>query len=159
MASSQLSAKAVSGFADAAAYDEHRPSYPPDAVTALLEAADVRGANGASIVDLAAGTGKLTELLAAREEGFNIVAVEPHQGMRDQLARKSLANVTVTDGLSTSIPAENDSVDAVFAAQAFHWFANEASLKEIHRVLEPNGVLGLIWNAEDCEWHFPGLHV
>ncbi|KAF2710288.1 methyltransferase domain-containing protein [Pleomassaria siparia CBS 279.74] len=145
----RLSDKAVSSFAQAALYDEHRPSYPHQAVASLLVAADVSAIEGAAIIDLAAGTGKLTELLAARDEQFSILAVEPHQGMREQLARKNLQNVTVIHGLSTSIPAGDQSVDAVFAAQAFHWFANEASLKEIHRVLRPAGVLGMIWNAED----------
>ncbi|KAF2794036.1 methyltransferase domain-containing protein [Melanomma pulvis-pyrius CBS 109.77] len=145
----RLSEKAKSGFAEAALYDAHRPSYPPDAVASLLVAAGVAGVVGASLIDLAAGTGKLTELLAARHEQFNIVAVEPHEGMREQLVRKTLEHVTATDGLSTSIPADSESVDAVFAAQAFHWFANEGSLMEIHRVLKPGGVLGMIWNVED----------
>lgn len=115
--SNRLSEKAVDGFADAASYDAHRPSYPPDAVASLLAAARVSDVQGARLLDLAAGTGIFTELLAAREERFNIVAVEPHPGMRDQLARKELDNVTVTDGLSTAIPAENEGLDAVFAAQ------------------------------------------
>ncbi|KAF2112373.1 methyltransferase [Lophiotrema nucula] len=149
MDANRLSEKAVSGFANAELYDKHRPSYPPHAVGLLLEAACVSGVRGASVVDLAAGTGKLTELLASRGEHFQIVAVEPHDGMRNELARKELKNVTVLDGLSTAIPADSDSVDAVFAAQAFHWFANEGSLKEIHRVLKPVGVLAMIWNAED----------
>ncbi|KAF2657355.1 S-adenosyl-L-methionine-dependent methyltransferase [Lophiostoma macrostomum CBS 122681] len=147
--SSHLSEKAVSGFAKADLYEEHRPSYPQQAVAILLDAAAVNGYKGARLVDLAAGTGKFTELLAAREEQFSINAVEPHHEMRKQLEQKALNNVTVTDGLSTAIPEETESVDAVFAAQAFHWFANEGSLKEIHRVLKPVGVFGMIWNAED----------
>ncbi|PSN65577.1 methyltransferase [Corynespora cassiicola Philippines] len=149
MAAHRISERAVTGFANASHYDEHRPSYPLDALVRLMDAAAVSSLSGARIVDLAAGTGKLTELLSARGEQFDIVAVEPHEGMREQLARKHLNNVTVKSGLSTAIPVEPESVDAVFAAQAFHWFANEASLKEIHRVLKPGSVLGLIWNAED----------
>lgn len=114
---SSLSEKAVSGFANAALYDEHRPSYPSEAVSALLRAASVDGVQGVRLVDLAAGTGKFTELLALRQEHFDILAVEPHQEMREQLIRKSLDNVTVTDGLSTAIPADNENVDAVYAAQ------------------------------------------
>lgn len=113
----QLSDKAVHGFAKAALYDKHRPSYPPEALAILLDAAEVSGVAGASLVDLGAGTGKFTQVLAAREEQFNIVAVEPHPGMREQLAHKSLNNVTVSEGLSTAIPADSGSVDAVFAAQ------------------------------------------
>jgi len=149
MAVPRISEKALNGFAEAALYDEHRPSYPQEAVAKLLVAAAVKDIEDAKVLDLAAGTGKLTELLAARDEQFNIIAVEPHSGMREQLERKRLRNVKVTDGLSTSIPAEDESIDAMFAAQAFHWFANEASLKEIHRVLKPGGVLAMIWNAED----------
>lgn len=115
--SNHLSDKAVSGFANAALYDEHRPSYPPHAVTTLLEAAAVSSHEGARLIDLAAGTGKFTELLAKREEKFRILAVEPHHGMREQLTRKGLQNVTAADGLSTAIPTEDESVDAVFAAQ------------------------------------------
>ncbi|KAF1949623.1 methyltransferase [Byssothecium circinans] len=149
MAASQLSERAASGFAKAALYDQHRPSYPSDAVQALLEAAGVSGVDAASLIDLAAGTGKFTELLAARDEHYNIIAVEPHKEMREQLERKKLDKVTVVEGLSTAIPAGSECADAVFAAQAFHWFANAESLEEIHRVLKPVGVLGLIWNAED----------
>lgn len=115
--SSRLSDKAVSGFAKAALYEAHRPSYPPDAVTKLLGAAGVEHRDRARLLDLAAGTGKFTELLAARDEQFAIVAVEPHPDMRDQLARKQLNGVTAADGLSTAIPAASDSLDAVFAAQ------------------------------------------
>lgn len=115
--SSHLSEKAVSGFANAALYDAHRPSYPPEAVTKLVDVAAVSGLDGARIVDLAAGTGKFTELLAKRKEEFDILAVEPHDEMREQLARKGLKNVKVTDGLSTAIPAEDETMDAVFAAQ------------------------------------------
>jgi ubiquinone/menaquinone biosynthesis C-methylase UbiE len=112
-----LSSKARDGFAKAELYDQHRPTYPPEALQMLLVAAQVDGVEGATVIDLAAGTGKFTEGLAARKERFDIVAVEPHAGMREQLARKALENVTVKDGFSTAIPAESDSVDAVFAAQ------------------------------------------
>jgi hypothetical protein len=115
--STRLSEKAVSGFAKAALYEEHRPSYPQHAVALLLDAAAVSGYKGARLVDLAAGTGKFTELLAAQEEQFSVAAIEPHQEMRKQLEQKALRNVTVTDGVSTAIPEETESVDAVFAAQ------------------------------------------
>ena len=117
MAAPRISEKALNGFAQAALYDEHRPSYPQEAVAKLLVAAAVNDIEHAKVLDLAAGTGKLTELLAARDERFNIIAVEPHSGMREQLERKRLRNVKVTDGLSTSIPAEDKSIDAMFAAQ------------------------------------------
>lgn len=117
MDSHHLSARAVSGFSNSAHYDRHRPSYPADAVETLLDAVRVAGVPGATIIDLAAGTGKFTEVLVKRDEEYEILAVEPHQEMREELEKKNLKNVTVKDGLSTSIPAENESIDAVIAAQ------------------------------------------
>ncbi|OCK78826.1 S-adenosyl-L-methionine-dependent methyltransferase [Lepidopterella palustris CBS 459.81] len=149
MESARLSDLALTGFANGVLYDQHRPSYPASAVVSLLDAAGVSGVPGARIVDLAAGTGKFTELLAARDEKFDILAVEPHERMRIELERKHLNRVSVKEGLSTTIPAQNDSVDAVIAAQAFHWFANQQSLTEIHRVLKPGGSFCMIWNVED----------
>jgi SAM-dependent methyltransferase len=117
MPADSLSDKASHGFAKAALYDQHRPSYPPEALAMLLDAAEVSGVEGAHLIDLGAGTGKFTEILAAREERFNIVAVEPHPAMREQLEHKSLNNVNVVEGSSTAIPVDGGSVDAVFAAQ------------------------------------------
>lgn len=71
----------------------------------------------ASVVDLAAGTGKMTELLAKRPEEYEITAVEPHADMRKVLEAKKLRGVKVVDGLSTDMPLEKESVDAVIAAQ------------------------------------------
>ncbi|KAL1304954.1 hypothetical protein AAFC00_003864 [Neodothiora populina] len=140
---------AQNGFANAAAYDTHRPSFPAETVETLLDNVRVAGKTGAAIVDLAAGTGKFTELLAKRPEQYKVTAVEPHAGMRSVLENKSLRGVEVVDGLSTEMPLPDESVDTVIAAQAFHWFANMDSLKEIHRVLQPHGAFGAIWNVED----------
>ena len=70
------------GFRNASFYDKHRPSYPPDAVTRFLKHLHVHGVKKARVLDLAAGTGKFTELLADRDESFDILAVEPHSGMQ-----------------------------------------------------------------------------
>lgn len=105
------------GFADSVAYDRHRPSFPAGSVNVLLENVRVAGIPAATIVDLAAGTGKFTELLAERPEDYNIIAIEPHGDMRRVLQGKALKGVSVQDGLSTKIPLENESVDAVIAAQ------------------------------------------
>ncbi|TDZ34890.1 putative methyltransferase-like [Colletotrichum sidae] len=137
------------GFSDAASYDAHRPSYPPDATQRFLEQLRIADAPHARVVDLAAGTGKLTEVLAARHEGFEIVGVEPHREMREELERKGLRGVEVRDGFAAATGLEAEWGDACVVGQAFHWFANEDALKEIHRILKPTAVLGLIWNIED----------
>nr|OQO24333.1 hypothetical protein B0A51_05560 [Rachicladosporium sp. CCFEE 5018] len=146
--SSALKPSALHGFAKSSAYDQHRPSYPAKSVQELLRQCRVAGVKGAEVLDLAAGTGKFTELLAAREEGYEVVAVEPHQGMREVLEAKGLKGVKVEDGDAESLPFEDESVDAIIAAQAFHWFATHSILKSLHRVLRPHGALGLIWNIE-----------
>ncbi|KAJ9314225.1 hypothetical protein DTO271D3_5454 [Paecilomyces variotii] len=148
-ASKSLSAIAKAGFANASSYDKHRPSYPAEAVDKLLAALHLAGNAGAKVVDLAAGTGKFTEVLAARPEAFDILAVEPHDEMRAELERKSLPGVRVVNGTATSIPVASKNVDGLIAAQAWHWFSNRDSLEEIHRVLKPGGYFGVIWNVED----------
>lgn len=106
------------GFRDATSYEKHRPSYPSEAVESLLEHLQVKGLKGARIVDLAAGTGKFTELLASRDENYEILAVEPHEGMRRVLERKELSGVQILGGEADSMPEiECHSVDAVVAAQ------------------------------------------
>ncbi|KAI9729605.1 MAG: hypothetical protein M1834_006801 [Cirrosporium novae-zelandiae] len=108
---------AQTGFSKAAAYDQYRPSYPPEALEHLLDNLKVVGLAQAKIVDLAAGTGKFTELIAARKEAYHITAVEPHEGMCQELIKKNLTNVTVKAGSATSIPVADQSLDAVIAAQ------------------------------------------
>jgi SAM-dependent methyltransferase len=131
------------GFARAAeAYALARPSYPREAVEILRR--ELKLGSGSAVLDLAAGTGKLTELLT----GFaRVVAVEPIAEMRDELA--SLPFVEARAGRAEAIPLEDAAVDAVLVAQAFHWFATPAVLDEIHRVLRSPGGLGLLWNRWD----------
>ena len=112
-----LNPLAQTGFANAAAYDTHRPSFPAKSVDVLLDNVRIANQPGATVVDLAAGTGKFTELLAKRPEQYKITAIEPHPDMRKVLEGKNLSAVDVKDGLSTSIPFPNESVDAVIAAQ------------------------------------------
>jgi SAM-dependent methyltransferase len=124
------------GFARSAqAYERGRPGYPDDAVDRLVEALP-----GRQVVDLAAGTGKLTRALTAR--GLDVVAVEPIAEMRAAIAPPARA----VDGTAEAIPLPDASADAVTVAQAFHWFDGDRALAEIHRVLRPGGVLALIWN-------------
>lgn len=117
MASQRLADEALAGFAKGSLYDQHRPSYSSEGVEKLLAALRVSGASSALLLDLAAGTGKFTEVLARREEKFNVVAVEPHDRMRQELERKALSNVTVKNGLASSIPLQDERADAVIAAQ------------------------------------------
>jgi SAM-dependent methyltransferase len=78
--------------------------------------------------------------------GATVVAVEPVAEMR-----ALIAGVEAVDGRADAMPFADEWADAVTVAQAFHWFANEESLREIHRVLEPGGGLGLIWNMRDLD--------
>ena len=141
---------ATAGFGSSAdAYERGRPSYPDDAIAYL--AAELGLGPAARILDLAAGTGKLTRLLV--EGGAEVVAVEPVAAMRAALER-ALPEVPVLEGTAESIPLAAGSVDAVTVAQAFHWFDADAAIVEIHRVLRPGGGLGLIWNVmgSDPTW-------
>jgi SAM-dependent methyltransferase len=133
------------GFgAVAAEYERGRPGYPPAAVEWLLEQLGV--GPGSRLVDLGAGTGKLTRQLAGR--GAVVLAVEPVPAMRAALAA-AVRGVEVLEGSAESIGLEDRSVDALVVGQAFHWFATDVALAEIHRVLRPGGRLGLIWNRRD----------
>ncbi|KAK4192627.1 putative methyltransferase [Podospora australis] len=148
----QLPTSASQGFKDAGAYDAHRPSYPQDAVNDFLIQLGLSGRRGARIVEIASGTGKFTELLSRRPEGFDVVAVEPHKEMREQLVGRKLDRVKVLDGHAASLPVEKEwegSVEGYIAAQSLHWFANEDAFAEAHRVLKPGGGFGAIWNIED----------
>lgn len=118
MSEFKLKASAQSGFASAAAYDAHRPSYPSEAVDQFLQKLEISGVTGAKVVDLAAGTGKFTEILASRPEHYDILAIEPHDGMRGELERKDLTAVKVVKGHAEDLSAVPDgSVAAVIAAQ------------------------------------------
>jgi hypothetical protein len=108
---------AEAGFKGAAEYDSHRPSYPPEAVSWLLNGIEVSGVSHAKIIDLAAGTGKFTELVAARPEQFEIIAVEPHDGMRGELEKKTLKSVQVKSGDSLKIPVADEWADGIIIAQ------------------------------------------
>ena len=132
---------AAAGFARSAdAYERGRPGYPDDAVDALVAALP-----GRDVVDLAAGTGKLTRALVAR--GCTVVAAEPVAAMRAAIAppARTVAGTAEATGLPTA------SADGVTVAQAFHWFDGPRALAEIHRVLRPGGVLALIWNRRRME--------
>lgn len=153
-----LAPAAAAGFHNASAYDAHRPSYPASAVQALLTHMRLADKPHARIVEVAAGTGKFTEALAARHEGFEVVAVEPHGEMRAELEAKGLNGVSVRAGRAEALREAMEGkgkgeawADGVVVAQAFHWFAGEEALGELGGVLKTGGVLGLVWNIDDCE--------
>jgi SAM-dependent methyltransferase len=125
-------------------YERGRPTYPDDAVSYLVRELGI--AEGRSLLELGAGTGKFTELIV--HTGARITTVEPVPAMRAALER-NCPTVRVLDGTAEAIPVDDASVDAVVAAQAFHWFDGERALPEIHRVLRRDGALGLIWNVRD----------
>lgn len=130
--------------ATAADYERARPSYPPAALEALRRQLGI--GTGCRVLDLAAGTGKLTRLLASG--GADVVAVEPVAGMRDELAQ-AVPDVEVLDGTAEAIPLPDASVDAVTVAQAFHWFRADEALAEIRRVLRPGGGVAILFNQKD----------
>lgn len=126
----------------AADYQRGRPGYPLDAIRWCLPPAP------RTVLDLAAGTGKLTEgLLAVAAEGpaYDIVAVEPLDEMRALIP----AQVRALPGTAEALPLDDGSVDAVLTGQAFHWFRRDEALAEMVRVLRPGGTVGMLWNAYD----------
>lgn len=116
--SSAVDSRAASGFKNAASYDTHRPTYPPEAVKKLLTHVGVANQENAAVIEIGCGTGKFTELLAARPENFEVLAVEPHSEMRQELVKKNLGEkVKVLDGHAGSIPVEENWGDCLIAAQ------------------------------------------
>jgi ubiquinone/menaquinone biosynthesis C-methylase UbiE len=124
----------------AEAYDRGRPSYPSEAVSWLV------GGEAKVVLELGAGTGKLTRELVA--QGHAVYATEPDAGMLELLEARVPGCSAKVAG-AEEIPANDRSVDVVVAAQAFHWFDHEAALPEIARVLKPGGHLALTWNFFD----------
>lgn len=136
---------AESGFgAGADDYERGRPSYADDVVAWLVDRLGIDA--GKRVVDLAAGTGKLTRLLVPT--GAEVIAVEPVDAMRQKLAATAPGAVSL-DGTAESLPFDDASVDAVTVAQAFHWFDAPVALAEIGRVLRPGGGLGIVFNERD----------
>jgi ubiquinone/menaquinone biosynthesis C-methylase UbiE len=130
--------------AAAETYERGRPLYAADAVAWLAERIGI--GPGRRVLDLGAGTGKLTRQLVAL--GADVVAVEPGDAMRAQLERV-VPGAEALAGSAEEIPLPDASVDAVTAGQAAHWFRHDEALPEIHRVLRPGGGVGLLWNEWD----------
>jgi SAM-dependent methyltransferase len=128
-------------------YERARPEYPADAIAWLAEQLDLRA--GRTVLDLGAGTGKLTRALL--RTGARVIAVEPGERMLGEL-RRVLPGVEALVGAAEAIPLGDATVDAITVGQAFHWFRHDEAVPEMHRVLRPQGGVGLIWNARDREW-------
>lgn len=130
--------------AAASVYQAARPGYPAEAVGWLI-------GDAARVLDLGAGTGKLTEALVALDR--DVIAVDPVEEMLEEL-EVAVPGVPRILGTAEDIPLEDASVDAVVAGQAWHWFIRSRAVPEIARVLRPGGILGLIWNSRDTsiEW-------
>ncbi len=128
-------------FAEVAgAYERGRPGYPEDAVRWLV------GSEPCDVVDLGAGTGKLTRSLVAL--GHRVTAVEPLEEMREQLTAV-VPDMDVLAGSAEAIPLPDAFADVVVSAQAFHWFDHDNALPDIARVLRPGGHIALVWNSRD----------
>jgi SAM-dependent methyltransferase len=133
-------AQGLSFDAAADVYERARPSYPSAAVEWLVPTDAQR------VLDLAAGTGKLTRLLA--RDGRDVYAVEPLPAMR-ALGQQAAPAATFLAGTAEQIPLDDASVDVVVVAQAWHWVDPGRAVPEVARVLRPGGRLGLVWNDRD----------
>ena len=130
--------RSFGGVADA--YDRGRPTYPREAAVWLTSERPL------TVLELGAGTGKLTEQLVAL--GHEVHATDPDAQMLEILQRR-LPEVRASCAPAEDIPAGDSSYDVVVCAQAFHWFDHERALPEIARVLRPRGRLSLVWNQRD----------
>lgn len=125
-------------------YERHRPEYPEEALRWAAQQLGLE--SGARVLDVGAGTGKLTRGLVAL--GFEVVAVEPGGPMLAQL-REVVPEAEAHEAPAEAIPLPDESVDVAFAGQAFHWFDRERAVPELHRVIAPGGGLALLWNWWD----------
>ena len=144
-----MSIRASSFGSAAAEYAEHRPGYPDAAVEWVLR--PVRDRRVIRVLDLAAGTGRVTEALQRAD--VDVIAVEPDEQMRAEMLRR-VFGVAVLAGTAEDIPLPDERVDVVVVGQALHWFDQRRALPEIARVLKPGGVFAALWNVDDhrIEW-------
>jgi SAM-dependent methyltransferase len=131
---------ATSFGAAADSYERGRPSYPSEALDWLLPAGRPR------VVDVGAGTGKLTRQIHAR--GLPVTAVDPSADMLARL-RRAAPGVPALVGTAEALPLPDGAADAILVAQAWHWVDPARAVPEAARVLSPGGTLGLVWNLRD----------
>lgn len=133
-----------------AAYDALRPGYPPEIIDAIQAAVSAPGSAAPAhtkppaAADLGAGTGKLSRALA--ERGFTVTAIDPSEAMLQQIREASAGSITTALGTAESTGLPDASQQLVTAAQAWHWFDRDRATSEIVRILEPGGVVALVWN-------------
>lgn len=134
-------------------YELGRPEWPEELIDRVVHEFELTA--DATVLDLGAGTGKLTRDLAPRFE--RVIAVEPDDAMRAVL-QEVVPAAEALAGRGEAIPLPDDSVDAVFTAEAFHWYASDESVAEIVRVLRPRGGLAIFWNVDfgETEPQMPG---
>src|SRR3989442_7807121 len=125
-------------------YERGRPGYAHAAVDHIVAAFGLQP--GATVVDVGAGTGKMTRLLM--DAAIQVVAVEPLAGMRVEFER-ALTSVDLREGTADRLPIDDGEADAIVCASAFHWFATTEVSGEFARVLRPGGGLALVWNVRD----------
>ena len=148
----EVHARAGAFDAAAAAYERGRPGWPDAALEAIVRRLGL--SRESAVLDLAAGTGKLTRMLVGRFA--SVVAVEPLDGMRAVLERDT-PGARAAAGTAEAIPLEDGTVDAVFVAEAFHWFDAARAVAEMERVLRPGGGVAVLynrrdWAAQDAAW-------
>jgi SAM-dependent methyltransferase len=136
----------------AEAYAKYRPSYPPEAITAILEG--LKSANILLIADIGAGTGIASRLLA--EQGDRVLAIEPNLAMRT--AAEPHPRIEFRQGSAEQTGLADVSVDLVTTFQAFHWFDPQTALTEFARILKPNGRLAVVWNNRDRQDPFTAAY-
>jgi SAM-dependent methyltransferase len=125
-------------------YEQARPTYPDEAVSWVARRLGINATS--TVLDLGAGTGKLTRAFVPR--AARVIAVEPGPKMLAQL-RRAVPEAEPMLGAAEAIPLPDNSVDAVVCGQSFHWFRTDEALREIRRVLRADGGLGLVWNRRD----------
>lgn len=144
MALPEFEDRRLSFGAGARAYADFRPSYAWAAVEWVLLAAT---GDVATVADVGAGTGSLTKQLA--DAGFGVTAFDADEDMLAELTRR-VPGVSAHQASAESLPLRDGEADAVFAAQAWHWFAQPETAREFLRVLRQGGVIGLLWNNRDA---------
>ena len=143
----QVHPVAAAGFSAAAdVYERARPSYPAEAIEWLARQVDLR--EGRTVVDVGAGTGKLTRLLVPT--GAHVVAVEPLPAMLERLVEAAPGAEAIL-GTAEELPLPDASADVITVAQALHWFDQARALPEFRRVLRPGGAVALVWNSRDLD--------